>query len=122
MPTGLNHGRYKGQKLKSDGYILTSVDGRYVREHRLVMERVLGRKLEPVEDVHHIDRNKRNNHPSNLVVLTRSEHAQLHASEAAARWARFYDTCSSCGDNDKEHAARGLCTACYPLWYEQEKR
>ena len=29
-------------------------------------------------DIHHIDRNKRNNHPSNLQILTREEHREVH--------------------------------------------
>lgn len=48
-------------------------------EHVAVAEKVLGRKLEPGEIVHHIDRNKRNNDPGNLVVMTQSQHAHLHA-------------------------------------------
>lgn len=38
----------------------------YVREHRLVMARKLGRPLRPSETVHHIDGDKANNKPSNL--------------------------------------------------------
>lgn len=47
-------------------------------EHVYIAERILGRPLQPDEVVHHIDRNVRNNDLSNLVVMTRSEHAALH--------------------------------------------
>lgn len=47
--------------------------------HRWVVEElILGRSLSPDEVVHHIDFDKRNNNPSNLAVMTRSEHARLH--------------------------------------------
>jgi len=29
-------------------------------------------------DIHHIDENKLNNHPSNLQILTREEHKKIH--------------------------------------------
>ena len=29
-------------------------------------------------DIHHKDRNKRNNHPDNLQILTREEHKKIH--------------------------------------------
>ena len=46
--------------------------------HRIVAEEILGRPLEPNEVVHHIDGNKRNNDPSNLMIITQSEHAKIH--------------------------------------------
>jgi hypothetical protein len=46
--------------------------------HRMVMEQVLGRKLNPDEDVHHKDKNKFNNDPSNLEVILKSEHTKFH--------------------------------------------
>ena len=49
--------------------------------HRLVAEQVLGRKLLPGEVVHHIDGNKRNNAPENLMIFSsQSEHAAWHAA------------------------------------------
>ena len=49
--------------------------------HRKVMAAELGRPLLPNEVVHHKDRNVRNDDPSNLVVMDRSEHARLHNRE-----------------------------------------
>ena len=49
-----------------------------VHTHRIVAEKTLGRPLEKGEIVHHIDGNKRNNDPSNLMVMTQSEHCRLH--------------------------------------------
>lgn len=50
-----------------------------VYEHQLVMENHIGRYLEKGEVVHHIDGNKQNNNISNLLLLTNSDHAKLHA-------------------------------------------
>lgn len=50
-----------------------------VYEHILVAEEKLGRPLNPGECVHHIDENKKNNSPSNLMVFkTNSDHAKYH--------------------------------------------
>lgn len=62
-----------------DGYKYVMVGKRhYEPEHRVVMERFLGRKLKSQEHVHHEDENKLNNSPSNLRVLSRSEHMRIH--------------------------------------------
>lgn len=48
--------------------------------HRVVAEQILGRPLRPGEVVHHIDGNKRNNNPENLMVFaSQKEHTEWHA-------------------------------------------
>ena len=74
-----NHANWNGGIYHHDGYIfLKQEDGTYKAEHRIVMEEKLGRKLDPHEIVHHLDENKSNNSPENLVVMDRLEHAKLH--------------------------------------------
>jgi hypothetical protein len=47
-----------------------------VHIHRIVAESFIGRKLSKDEVVHHIDNDKKNNHPSNLVIFPSQ---QMHA-------------------------------------------
>lgn len=57
-------------------------------EHRMVAERILGRPLDDREVVHHLDFNKRNNAPWNLMIFpSQKEHARYHATLS-----RFFDT------------------------------
>lgn len=51
-----------------------------VHTHRVIAEKKLGRSLREGEVVHHIDGNKRNNHPDNLMVFkSQREHVKWHA-------------------------------------------
>ena len=87
----------KDERMVRNGYIWIKVanhpfltkDG-WIREHRLVAENNLylddsnsvlidgKRYLSPYYDVHHINMNKKDNRPENLIILTRSEHKSLH--------------------------------------------
>lgn len=61
-----------------EGRTYSKLYGRHT--HRVIAERKIGRKLQPGEVVHHIDGNKRNNDPRNLMVFkSQSEHAKFHA-------------------------------------------
>lgn len=52
-------------------------------EHRIVAEKMLGRALKPGEVVHHIDSDKRNNAPENLMVFSsQSEHVKWHKTHS----------------------------------------
>ena len=48
---------------------------------RVLMEKELGRELEPYEEVHHIDGDKTNNNLSNLKVINRTDHRKYHATK-----------------------------------------
>jgi hypothetical protein len=48
--------------------------------YRILMEEKLGRELTADEEVHHVDGNHFNNALENLVVLSKSEHARIHAA------------------------------------------
>lgn len=51
----------------------------YIREHRYVMEKSLGRYLSDDEHVHHIDGDKANNDISNLELMKGVDHITLHS-------------------------------------------
>lgn len=76
-----NAGTSKGWVDKR-GYrwLYVSENGRRVarREHRVLMERHLGRKLEPWELVHHKDGNPQNNAIENLEIVEWGAHTSEH--------------------------------------------
>lgn len=65
----------------------------YILEHRLVMEKKIGRYLTPVEVVHHLDMDKTNNNINNLVLCAdRREHNQkYHREITKAYWVKKGD-------------------------------
>jgi hypothetical protein len=75
------------------------------------MEQHLGRKLTVNEVVHHLDDDRLNNDISNLKVMYRGCHGQMHFS--ISKWSLNYDACTSCGTVEIEHEANGLCKKCY---------
>lgn len=75
-----------GRRLKKSGYVEVYCPDhpnankrKCVYEHQLVMEKVIGRYIKTGEVVHHIDGNKSNNDPKNLMLLTNEEHVRLHS-------------------------------------------
>ena len=76
---GRNRPRGSGS-ITREGYVRLHSGRRFALLHRLVMERVVGRRLLPGESVHHRDGNKLNNTPENLQLLANSVHTSLHRS------------------------------------------
>lgn len=78
----------------------------YVSEHILVVEAKVGRYLGKNEVVHHINGNKIDNDPNNLLITDPISHNKIH--KIKNRKCINHPT--------KKHAARGLCRNCYAAW------
>ncbi len=69
--------------IDSNGYRKLHVNGKQVREHRIVAEKMLGRQLKAGEVVHHKNGNRLDNRPENLEVFSsHSAHMKEHALKA----------------------------------------
>ena len=55
--------------------------GRYIAEHRLILEDKIGRFLTNDEVAHHKNGDKQDNRPENLELMTFSEHSSHHTKE-----------------------------------------
>lgn len=118
--SGEKHWNYKGYSYKhSKGYIMIHrpehprADRRgYVLEHRLIMEKKIGRYLFPTEDVHHKNEVKDDNRIENLELLTHGKHTTLtNTIDMSNR------ICSICKTKKTYIDRRNN----RPLWYNNKK-
>lgn len=103
MPPGIYPGNHRrgslsnkwkgGRNVTANGYIEITIESHprrnqrgYIFEHIVVTERILGKFLPPGAVVHHVDENKQNNFPSNLVICQNETYHQLiHQRKRALR-------------------------------------
>jgi hypothetical protein len=88
---GKQHPRWKGKITDKRGYVRIHCPGHpraikvggsyYIAEHRLVMEKHLGRYLNKGEVVHHIDGNPSNNKLCNLKIFNTFAHLSYHGKK-----------------------------------------
>ena len=65
--------------ISIQGYLIDCTDRKNKKEiHRQIYEQYHNIKLTKHDIIHHIDGNKLNNNPDNLVCITRAEHVRLH--------------------------------------------
>lgn len=107
IPQNLRNNWRGGKTINKAGYVLLRINGKYVYEHRYVMEQMLGRPLESDETVHHVDKNKANNSQENLLLLQKKTHDSIETSE---RWLTNKESFNGgvlCGKPRTERHGRG---------------
>lgn len=72
--------RFDNRHLTTDGYYGTYVNGKQQKEHRVIMSKYLGYAVDFDMEVHYINGNKLDNRIENLLILSKSDHAKLHAN------------------------------------------
>lgn len=87
--------------LSPTGYILVQRDGKFVPEHRVIMEEKLGRPLLSSEVVHHRNRDRLDNSLSNLRVFPSTaahlaHHRRRRSLALFERYARFIANATGC--------------------------
>lgn len=84
---GPKNGSWNGRRTTDGKYMLVRVGTHYVPEHRVVMEKMVGRPLDPKEVVHHKNGNPQDNRPENLVLFSdNATHLAIELTGHVPNW------------------------------------
>src|SRR3972149_3658853 len=101
---GPDHWNWKGGHIAGNGYrVIRKYGNKLVYEHRDLMEKKLGRKLQSNEVVHHKDGNRLNNAIDNLVMMTKAEHDRTTGRKLRRQRFAISDECIQAAHILKSH-------------------
>lgn len=121
--TGAAHHNWKGGVSRQHGYVLLEQKNvpnirtkqHYVREHDLVVEKIIGRRLKRGEHAHHMDEDKTNNDPLNLALMENGDHVRLHSLINGARQRCDFARVKALQDSIKSVGAGAICPQKIPM-------
>ena len=74
-----NNKTYKRWRINDKGYVVISIgNDTYELEHRIVVQNYILRPVSDKESIHHINGNRADNRPCNLVLLDKRLHDAFH--------------------------------------------
>lgn len=81
-----------------EGYKILTINGEQIYEHRYIMEKYLGKKLNPKEIIHHINENTLDNRIENLEISSQANHCSHHMKKRFAYLQKTNNIkCETCG-------------------------
>lgn len=119
--------RRKEKRFSSHGYIIVHTPTGSTYEHRVVMERYIGRPLLKTESVHHINGDKSDNRLENLMMFKNETEHHLYEIRTKV----FEITCKECGVKTKvpyrnfdycEKCRHRKCVICGKVFRVESKR
>lgn len=129
------HYNYKGRIKNGGGYIMIwspnhpNNNNGYMFEHRLIMEKHIGRYLENNEFIHHINGIKDDNRIENMEIVSSSQHTTYHNYiDMSDRKCLFCNSDKTSIDKRKNRPIWSrfengyLCVKCYRKKYNKTKR
>lgn len=142
--------RKPGEGSLHQGYLMLTINGRNIFEHRLVWEKHNG-KIPKGMIIHHINGNKLDNRIENLQAVSRADHVKIHFPKRMAschpeKENHAHGLCKLCSQNrrrklkrqhgifaysglkksdchpERPHYSRGMCINCYESWFHSKAR
>lgn len=99
-----------------------------VYEHIVIAEGIIGRSLQDKEVVHHIDKNRSNNNPDNLMIFkTSSDHSRYHKTGICVKnkdktySSPAQNVCIKCGKIRDFKSKSKMCRDCYNIFERKLK-